>query len=212
MFAYTYLKPKALRPMHTQKKNKKTSPYCYCCRDDTVTVDMDTPNNNKNHIDEYDNCYESHSYGNSGQAKSLYLSDGNRSIDFILAWYKSEDPAEEELHSIKRGIFEQNLINEGLVLEHDKFEAIFCTKIHAPIEVLRRYSEILKLRLPMKTVSNYTRCQQCLIKPISALVLLLVLMVNVHHTFLFFYHSVTLSGTRASTHKSFNRCCKLYNP
>lgn len=119
-----------------------------------MTVEMDSSINNKTHTNNYDNCYASHSNVNGGQAKSLCLSDGIRSIDFILACHKSDDP-EQELHSIKRKIFEQNLVNEGLVLEHDTFESIHCTKIHAPTEVLRRYSEILKLRLPMKTVSFY---------------------------------------------------------
>lgn len=86
------------------------------------------------------------------QTKSLYLTDGIRSIDFVLAWQKSEHAGEEDLRSIKRQIFEQNLISEGLVLEYDLFDTIHCTKIHAPCEVLRRYSEILKLRLPMKSV------------------------------------------------------------
>lgn len=92
------------------------------------------------------------------QTKSLYLTDGIRPIDFVLAWQKSDNASEEDLRSIKRHIFEQNLIGEGLVLEYDIFDSIHCTKIHAPIEVLRRYSEILKLRLPMKSVGEHKRC------------------------------------------------------
>lgn len=116
-------------------------------------MDMNNLTNNKHQPNEYDSCYyEPQLDGNDASTKSLYLSDGRRSIDFILAWTESQYPAEEDLHRIKRRIFEQNLSKEGLILEHDSFEAIHCTKIHAPVEVLRRYSEILKLRLPMKTV------------------------------------------------------------
>lgn len=61
---------------------------------------------------------------------------------------------QETLNCTKREIFEDNLINEELELERDCVENIHFTKIHTPVEVLRRYSEILKLRLPMKEVSS----------------------------------------------------------
>lgn len=55
----------------------------------------------------------------------------------------------------KREVFEENLLKEGLELESYVIEEeIHFIKIHAPLEVLRRYAEILKLRLPMKEVSN----------------------------------------------------------
>lgn len=49
-------------------------------------------------------------------------------------------------------IFEENLELEGLQLEYESPEpsGLRFIKIHAPQEVLRRYAEILKLRLPMK--------------------------------------------------------------
>ncbi|XP_019698195.1 anoctamin-1 isoform X2 [Harpegnathos saltator] len=49
-------------------------------------------------------------------------------------------------------IFEKNLEKEGLQLEHEQAEpnGLHFIKIHATKEVLRRYAEILKLRLPMK--------------------------------------------------------------
>lgn len=51
-------------------------------------------------------------------------------------------------------IYEENLIAEGLELEYEsqKEGVLHFIKVHAPLEVLRRYSEILKLRLPMKEV------------------------------------------------------------
>jgi len=44
------------------------------------------------------------------------------------------------------------LENQGLELEYEQMEpsGLHFIKIHAPKEVLRRYAEILKLRLPMK--------------------------------------------------------------
>lgn len=51
-------------------------------------------------------------------------------------------------------VFEENLRNEGLELENEnEVDGLYFVKIHAPLEVLRRYSEILKLRMPMKEVT-----------------------------------------------------------
>ncbi|XP_055626952.1 anoctamin-1 isoform X2 [Toxorhynchites rutilus septentrionalis] len=86
---------------------------------------------------------------------SLYFLDGIRSVDFVLVW---KNPSREELHledmkQKKRNIFEQNLLRDGLQLETETIEGeIHFIKIHAPLEVLRRYSEILKLRMPMKEI------------------------------------------------------------
>lgn len=86
------------------------------------------------------------------QYASLFFNDGERSIDFVIVWQPVEDPKEEDLNCTKRAIFEDNLCNEGLELERETVEQINFTKIHTPLEVLRRYSEILKLRMPMKEV------------------------------------------------------------
>lgn len=46
-------------------------------------------------------------------------------------------------------------MNEGLDLEKENpTDGLSFCKIHAPIEVLRRYSEILKLRMPMREVNT----------------------------------------------------------
>ncbi len=54
----------------------------------------------------------------------------------------------------RRQIFEDNLRNEGLVLEAEPRDpsGLHFVKIRAPLDVLKRYAEILKLRLPMKKV------------------------------------------------------------
>ena len=95
------------------------------------------------------------------------LSDQNRRqncVDFILVWSSLEkdnssfyDLEENRNRSIKRETFEKNLRNEGLLLENEKApegcaKGMNFVKITAPPEVLERYAEILKLRLPMKKV------------------------------------------------------------
>lgn len=104
---------------------------------------------------------------------SLFFADGERSVDFVLVWKKLlphdddersdvlkqrdiDDVVKKETERIeKRDYFEENLILEGLEIERETVdEEINFVKIHAPLEVLRRYAEILKLRLAMKEVSN----------------------------------------------------------
>lgn len=87
------------------------------------------------------------------QNSSLFFADDRRSIDFILIWKADDDRTQEDLNRMKRVIFEGNLIDEGLDLERESVEGPNFIKIHAPIEVLRKYSGILKLRMPMK-ISN----------------------------------------------------------
>lgn len=109
------------------------------------------------------------------KSDSLFFEDGQRSVDFVLVWKKlvpcndearSEVLRNREIEDIKkkedertkkRDVFEENLVNEGLEIEKEIVdEEINFVKIHAPLEVLRRYAEILKLRLPMKEVSQMT--------------------------------------------------------
>lgn len=77
--------------------------------------------------------------------------DGERSVDFVLA-YSGDDKSIENEN--KRHIFETNLEKEGLQLERDKTQRIYFVKVHAPTEVLSRYSEILKIKLPMKPLEG----------------------------------------------------------
>ncbi|XP_075145749.1 anoctamin 1 [Haematobia irritans] len=85
---------------------------------------------------------------------SLFFDDGVRSIDFVLAYKVHPQPNVEESHVEKRQTFEANLMTEGLEIETvcKEREQIYFVKIHAPLEVLRRYAEILKLRMPMKEI------------------------------------------------------------
>ncbi|KAK7582131.1 hypothetical protein V9T40_013576 [Parthenolecanium corni] len=85
------------------------------------------------------------------------FSDGTRSIDFVIVYDKDRlltDIADQE----KRRIFEENLIKDGLELEYDDQDehiSLNFVKIHATREICRRYSEILRLRMPMKKLDKY---------------------------------------------------------
>lgn len=85
---------------------------------------------------------------------NLYFNDGIRSVDFILVWDSNYDQAVTESAMSRRSIFENNLIKEGIELEYERTDenGLNFIKVHAPRQVLRRYSEILKLRMPMKEV------------------------------------------------------------
>lgn len=93
-------------------------------------------------------------FGENIANSSLYFNDGQRSVDFVLVWREdfAESPGRAE-RANKRDNFEANLMNEGLELEHELIDDEFhFVKLHATVEVLRRYAEILKLRMPMKEV------------------------------------------------------------
>ncbi|XP_055379077.1 anoctamin-1 isoform X3 [Condylostylus longicornis] len=84
---------------------------------------------------------------------SLYMSDGIRSVDFVLAWECNVNNDIEKINFDKRLVFEQNLVGIGLEIEREIVgEDLNFVKIHAPLDVLRQYAEILKLRLPMKEI------------------------------------------------------------
>lgn len=75
-------------------------------------------------------------------------------VDFILAWDGRSEIARSTSARNRRKIFEKNLQKEGLILEYLPEEAngLNFIKVRAPETVLKRYAEILKLRLPMKKV------------------------------------------------------------
>ncbi|XP_017873582.1 PREDICTED: anoctamin-1 isoform X3 [Drosophila arizonae] len=83
---------------------------------------------------------------------SLFFADCKRSIDFVLAYRTNPNEATEAENEEKRRIFQENLIQQGLEVELSQKDQIYFVKIHAPLEVLRRYAEILKLRMPMKEI------------------------------------------------------------
>jgi len=78
--------------------------------------------------------------------------DEGHSVDFILVWAQSSAVSCSDIAFKKREIFERHLLEEGLILEREQNVLLHFVKIHAPVEVLGRYAEILKLRMPMRKV------------------------------------------------------------
>ncbi|RWS23006.1 anoctamin-1-like protein, partial [Leptotrombidium deliense] len=86
-----------------------------------------------------------------------FFEDGHKTVDFIIVndTKKEEHEKQEEY----RQYYEDNLREEGLQLEETENNAsrLRYLKIHAPWEVLSRYAEIMKLKMPMKHVENAER-------------------------------------------------------
>jgi hypothetical protein len=78
--------------------------------------------------------------------------DEGHSVDFVLVWTESSAVSRSDVAFKKREVFERHLLEEGLILEREQNLLLHFVKIHAPVEVLGRYAEILKLRMPMKRV------------------------------------------------------------
>jgi hypothetical protein len=80
------------------------------------------------------------------------LTHDEQSVDFVLVWKEDSSASCSDAAFKKREIFERHLVEEGLMLEQEKNLSLHFIKIHAPDEVLGRYAEILKLRMPMRKV------------------------------------------------------------
>ncbi|XP_026873488.2 anoctamin-5b isoform X3 [Electrophorus electricus] len=83
---------------------------------------------------------------------SVYFSDGERRIDFVLSYIDDKDGDKK---AERRREFEANLQKAGLMLEtQDKWESddgkTYYLKIHAPWEVLATYADVLKIKVPFK--------------------------------------------------------------
>ncbi|KAL6259932.1 hypothetical protein P5V15_009842 [Pogonomyrmex californicus] len=127
---------------------------CPTLTDDSATVTNDTKETvvDGNYTDTKSNIHDTRLLSHSGTRYSLYFRDEIRSVDFILVWDEYNGEAQTYRSIKRRKIFEKNLEKEGLQLEYEQGESngLHFIKIHAPKEVLRRYAEILKLRMPMK--------------------------------------------------------------
>ncbi|XP_046917089.2 LOW QUALITY PROTEIN: anoctamin-4-like [Dermatophagoides farinae] len=92
---------------------------------------------------------------------SHYFEDGKRRVDFVLVHAKPLHPNQtkgEEVEPIQqRSVFEFNLKDEGLHLEMaeeiNDSQHVF-TKIYAPWSVVTRYAEIMRLKMPMRTMQT----------------------------------------------------------
>jgi len=79
-----------------------------------------------------------------------------RLVDFVLAWEEKPTDPECAGNKKKREVFEKNLEREGLEIERGYSAAgtsLQFIKLHAPMVVLQRYAEILKIRMPLKKFS-----------------------------------------------------------
>ena len=83
---------------------------------------------------------------------------------------KSELSFSDEAKS-KRNTFEHNLEQEGLVLSRQQHleTGLHFVKIFVPLEVLKRYAEILKLRLPMKKFEHVQEVHEHILSIIPAI-------------------------------------------
>ena len=71
----------------------------------------------------------------------------------MLVWNTRSEQATSQSATERRATYEANLAKEDLALETlspEEPSGLCFVKVHAPDRVLKRYAEILKLRLPMK--------------------------------------------------------------
>ena len=74
-------------------------------------------------------------------------------IDWILVSSdkKANSEDEHELES-KRVLFEKKLEREGLIIDRERYGHLICIKLKAPPNVLKKYCEIMKFRMPIREV------------------------------------------------------------
>lgn len=78
----------------------------------------------------------------------------DHSVDFVLVWKPNANPHVETKNQSCRNLFESNLVAEGLTLVTSHIDGIFYIKLIASEELLLRYAEILRFRMPMHDVSQ----------------------------------------------------------
>lgn len=74
------------------------------------------------------------------------------SVDSVSHINTVHECKEDECDESIRTTFEGNLMKEGLELEKETANGLTFVKIHAPRPVLRKFCEVLKLKMPMKQV------------------------------------------------------------
>ncbi|XP_020292978.1 anoctamin-1 isoform X1 [Pseudomyrmex gracilis] len=126
--------------------------------DDSSTINNETHETiiDGSYTDTRNNVHDSRLFSHSSTKYSLFFHDEIRSVDFVLVWDEYCGEAQTYRSVEHRRIFEKNLMKEGVELEYEQAESngLHFIKVHAPKEVLRRYAEILKLRLPMREFSG----------------------------------------------------------
>ncbi|CAG2172170.1 unnamed protein product [Oppiella nova] len=88
-----------------------------------------------------------------------FFSDGKRRVDYVLVHMKTNQikTNDESIAAKSRNVFESNLREEGLELEYADdiggYGYVFA-KIYTPWHVMTRYAEVMKLKMPMKTIQT----------------------------------------------------------
>ena len=60
---------------------------------------------------------------------TLFFRDGKRKIDFVLAYEPHEEDEDEEKKRYRRSTFEKNIVDDGLILEHEDKEVLHVTDL-----------------------------------------------------------------------------------
>ena len=86
-------------------------------------------------------------------SNGIYNNEVLKRIDFVLVFRTKDESGTDA-----RQIFESNLVEEGLVLEYKdsigEDAGLTFVQIFAPWDLLTRYAEVMKLRMPMKTIQS----------------------------------------------------------
>ncbi|KAJ8374030.1 hypothetical protein SKAU_G00046100 [Synaphobranchus kaupii] len=94
----------------------------------------------------------------NGLTDSLLFNDGQRRIDFVLAYEDEEKKEFEKRHTFqrrkrRREYFEASLMKMGLELEASPSvvdDKVMFVKVHVPWDVLCTYAEVLHIKLPIQ--------------------------------------------------------------
>ncbi|XP_071133980.1 anoctamin-4-like isoform X7 [Mytilus edulis] len=81
---------------------------------------------------------------------TLYFRDKKSKIDYVLAYEDEQDEKKKE----RRQTFQDNLTDEGLILEFEEKENSInkktsFVKVHCPWELLAKYAEITNMKMPL---------------------------------------------------------------
>ena len=74
-------------------------------------------------------------------------------VDFVLAWEVLPDEMELKDRVTKRDAYLQALLEAGLECEEEEETgetALKFMKLHVPLDIMKKYAEILKLRMALK--------------------------------------------------------------
>nr|XP_022287595.1 anoctamin-4-like isoform X1 [Crassostrea virginica] len=104
---------------------------------------------------------ESNKEQEENEKATLFFRDGKRKIDFVLAYEPDEEDEDEEKKRYRRSTFEKNIVDDGLILEHEDKETskngkTYFTKVHVPWKTLTRYAELLNVNMPLAENDMHT--------------------------------------------------------